>query len=353
MASAWGKTHENWWSAPYINTWSTEGDNDGSGFSVPFFEYFANADQNLGTNTFTATLTGLSNGVYEVELWARVQRRSNADFNADNSFITMNVNGGEAVSIMSDTEHTVGTGGSVMRLGHYTARGEVTDGTLTLSIDVKNGSNVHWLSWRDIKYTKLDEANMAVNAEAQWGTFCAPFAVAIPSGVTAYTCESATAGVLNLVEVNTTIPANTPVILNAESGLASTTFYGKKVDNESDDLIEGGMLRGNVSSTAKNITYTGNEYLLQRNNDKTGFYKMDNANTYKVGYNRCYLVMDSNQGGNAREAFFFEDDATAISALEAAKAEDGALKDGKYLIGNKVVIVKNGVKYGASGQKLN
>ena len=194
---------------------------------------------------------------------------------------------------------------------------------------------------------------MAVNATAKWGTFCAPFAVIIPDGVDAYTCADATNGVLNLVEVTTTIPANTPVILNAESGLASTTFYGKKVDNESDDLIAGGLLRGNVSNSAKDIDYTGNEYLLQRKNDKTGFYKMNNENTYKVGYNRCYLVMDSNQGGNAREVFFFEDDATAISALEAAKAETGALKDGKYLIGNKVVIVKNGVKYGASGQKLN
>ena len=205
----------------------------------------------------------------------------------------------------------------------------------------------------DFTLVEATAAYMAVNATAKWGTFCAPFAVIIPDGVDAYTCADATNGVLNLVEVTTTIPANTPVILNAESGLASTTFYGKKVDNESDDLIAGGQLRGNVSNSAKDIDYTGNEYLLQRKNDKTGFYKMNNENTYKVGYNRCYLVMDSNQGGNAREVFFFEDDATAISALEAAKAETGALKDGKYLIGNKVVIVKNGVKYGASGQKLN
>ena len=196
-------------------------------------------------------------------------------------------------------------------------------------------------------------ANMAVNAEAQWGTFCAPFAVTIPDDVTAYTCEGADGSKLTLVDVGETIPANTPVILNAVEGLASTTFYGVKVPNNTNDLIESGLLVGNVSNSAKDITYTGNEYLLQRKNDKTGFYKVNNENTYKIGFNRCYLVMDNNQGGNAREAFFFGDDATAISTLEAAKAEAGALKDGKYLIDGKIVLVKNGVKYGANGQKLN
>ena len=355
MASTWGKTNENWWEAPYINTWSTEGDNDGTGFSVPFFEWFVDNTQNLPLNTtLSATLEGLENGCYEVELWGRAQRRTDANFGNANE-ITMSVNDGDAVSIMNGTTIVNSGQNNEMRLGHFTARGMVTNGTLTLSIKTgNNGSNVHWLCWRDVKYTKLDEANMAVNAEAQWGTFCAPFEVAIPDGVTAYTCASATDGKLDLVEVTTgAISANTPVILNAESGLASTTFYGVKVDNATDDLIADGLLRGNVSNSAKDIAYTGNEYLLQRKNDKTGFYKMNNENTYKVGYNRCYLVMDSNQGGNAREVFFFEDDATAISALEAAKAETGALKDGKYLIGNKVVLVKNGVKYGANGQKLN
>ena len=47
-----------------------------------------------------------------------------------------------------------------------------------------------------------------------------------------------------------------------------------------------------------------------------------------------------------------EEDPTAINAIEAANAKAGALKDGKYLIGNKVVLVKNGVKYGANGQIL-
>ncbi|MBR7052087.1 MAG: hypothetical protein IKI44_03730 [Bacteroidaceae bacterium] len=233
---------------------------------------------------------------------------------------------------------------------------QVTDGTLDINLAFA-GAHFNWLAWKDLKVTYLGNvtANMAVNATAKWGTFCAPFDVAIPEGVTAYSCASATdAGNLNLEEITTgTIPANTPVILNAEEGLASTTFYGIKVPNESDDLITSGLLVGNVGTAGKTITDKDKEngYLLQIQDGKTGFYKMNPSKSYKIGFNRCYLVVGSNQGGNAREVFFFfEDDATAINALEAAKAETGALKDGKYLIEGKIVLVKNGVKYGANGQ---
>lgn len=194
-------------------------------------------------------------------------------------------------------------------------------------------------------------ANMAVNATAKWGTFCAPFDVAIPGGVSAYTCESASdAGSLVLEPVATIIPANTPVILNAESGLTSTTFYGKKVDNTTDDLITAGLLVGNVSTSTKAVPSDGSAYLLQLHDAKVGFYKA-NGTGYLIGNNRCYLLGES-LSDDAREAFFFEDDATAISALEAAKAEDGALKDGKFLENGKIVIVKNGIKYSTNGQIL-
>lgn len=347
IASTWGKTSENWWTDFYINTWSTEGDNDGSGFSVPFFEYYRGDTDNLPENTFTATLTGLDNGMYEVEIWARAQRRTDANFNTDD-YITMSVNSGDAVSIMNGDNIAGYDDNHTMRLGRFAARGEVTDGTLTLSIDVKLGSNVHWLSWRDVKYTKLDEANMAVNAAAEWGTFCAPFAVDIPSGVTAYTCASAPDGVLELTPQDSPIPANTPVILNAEGGLTSTMFYGKKEGNE--DIVNHGMLYGNVSTEAKDVPSDGSAYLLQRNNNKTGFYQVTGTG-YKIGYNRCYLVESGET--TAREAFFFEDEGeTAINEIEAVEAKAKGLKDGKYLINGRIVVVNNGRAFGANGQIL-
>ena len=318
LASAWGKTSENWWDAPYINTWSTEGDNDGSGFSVPFFEYYTDNDKNLGANTFTATLTGMEPGRYEVELWARAQRRINDDFNSDNSMITMSVNGGEAVSIMSNTSNNVGTGGSTMRLGRYTAVGEVTDGTLTLSIDVKLGANIHWLSWRDVKYTKLDEASFTVNSKLEYGTFCAPFEVAIPEGVTAYTIDDVESNgtTLKTTELSDNIPANTPVLLYAEGGYAEKTVYGK--------AEEGTPTEGIMTGVYEETSALVGSYVLQYLNEKAGFYQVDagEGNQPKVKANRAYLTLTGN--ANVRALFFpAAGEATGIEAI-------GALTSGNH-----------------------
>lgn len=320
MASAWGKTSENWWDAPYINTWSVEGDNDGTGFSVPFFEYYTDNNQNLGANTFTATLTGMDNGYYEVELWARVQRRSDADFNGDNSMITMSVNGGDAVSIMSNTSNNVGSGTSVMRLGRYTAVGEVTDGTLTLSIDVKLGANVHWLSWRDVKYTYLGDAaaNLAVKAE-KYGTFVAPFDVEIPEGIVAYAVQSVTDKDVKLVEINNSpLAAQTPVILkNTTDAQVTETFYGTSLtdaDTEDSDYL--------VGVYKADVAIPEGSYVLQTDPDtnEQAFYVVGSGFTSYA--NRCYLTSTVTGGANVR-SISFAGEATGIEAI-------GVLTSGNY-----------------------
>lgn len=260
MTSAWGKTSENWWNAPYINTWSIEGDNDGSGFSVPFFEYFTDNNQNLGANTFTATLSGLDNGRYEVELWARVQRRSDADFNSNGSMITMSVNGGTAVSIMDNTSNNVGSGTSVMRLGRYKAYGNVTDGTLTLTIDVKLGSNVHWLSWRDVKYTKVPTVTISENDAVapaaydfadvtltrtlkggQWNGFSVPFGFTVAGSALDGAQVKKFASVTNneiTLENATEIVAGEPYLVKPAADVVNPTFNGVKV-TAATDVVKG------------------------------------------------------------------------------------------------------------------
>lgn len=66
---------------------------------------------------------------------------------------------------------------------------------------------------------------------------------------------------------------------------------------------------------------------------------------------RAYFELEGDDLG-ARIALNL-DNATAINTIEAAEAEEGVLKDGKYLIEGKIVLVKNGVKYDANGKKLN
>ena len=199
-------------------------------------------------------------------------------------------------------------------------------------------------------------ASLAINSTAKWGTFCAPFDVAVPDGVTAYTISDVENNMVVKTEVeNSVIPANTPVMVNAESGLSNTTFYGVKVANDDpvygdNDLVQYGLLIGNLNNSAtKTVTGDDNNYLLQIHDGKTGFYKMTDETNYTLGKNRCYLQLEEG-GGSARAALFLneEDAETAISVLQALD-EKQQLKDGKYLVGGKIVVVKEGRRYSLNG----
>jgi len=295
--------------------------------------YLFNTWDNNAGYAISQTVTDLPVGYYNLS----------AVMASDNN-VTLRLKIGEdviATSTATGKDNGIETSGSFYFAG----------GNMAISADA-SGS---WYKVDKFHLTYLGEASaeMIVKAELKWATFCAPFEVTIPGGVTAFTCSSVTDGKLDLEPVTTTtIPANTPVILNAEEGLASTTFYGVKVPNETGDLIVGGLLRGNVSTAVQEITDKENGYLLQKHGDKTGFYKMNTSATYRNGKNRCYLKMPAET--EARAAYYMDrDDFTDINSVEAAEAESGDLKDGKYLIDGKIVLVKNGVKYGSNGQKLN
>ena len=98
------------------------------------------------------------------------------------------------------------------------------------------------------------------------------------------------------------------------------------------------------------ITGDGTNYFVATGTNKLYCAK---ANIATNGY-RAYFHYTGTKSG-ARSVFlnFDEVDPTAINIIEATEAESGALKDGKYLINGKIVLVKNGVKYDANGKKLN
>ncbi|MBQ8463191.1 MAG: hypothetical protein IJ544_03635 [Prevotella sp.] len=131
----------------YVNTWSVEGDQDGSNFSVPFYEYFTDAANALGAKTFTTTVSGLEPGNYEVSAWVRVQLKNGETAPAG---VTIDANGGEAVEAIG-TEAT----SQKMYLKETTATGVVgDDGILNININVVEGNNIHWLSFKNVKFEK-------------------------------------------------------------------------------------------------------------------------------------------------------------------------------------------------------
>lgn len=341
MTSAWGKDSENWWDGYYINTWSTEGDTDGSGFSVPFFEYYTDGNKNLSAKTMTATLSGIPNGWYDVELWARVQRRSDADFNSDNTMITMSVNDGTAVSIMSNTSNNVGTGTSVMRLGQYTARGKVTDGTLTLSINVKLGANVHWLCWRDVKYTKVEEKSIDITS-AGYATYVNATEDLDFSGVDNLKAYKATiSGTTISFNKVTTVPAGEGVLLKGAAGNYNVPIATGVAAWDADDNAFVAGTGANVASQ-DGTTYN---YVLSSKSGNVGFYP---ASGKAVEVGKAYLSTTVNA---ARLTMTFDDESETTAIREQIGAKSDA-QDAVYnLQGQRVEKTGKGL-YIRNGKKI-
>jgi hypothetical protein len=152
--------------------------------------------------------------------------------------------------------------------------------------------------------------NVTIAADVKYGTRIFPFTPSLPSGVTAYSCTASEGAVLTLEKVETP-QANTPYILEALEECASTDLKGWGTATVGEYTV--GWLTGVYTST----TATNGTYVLQNNNDKVGFYKVDTSvATPTVGAYRCYLTNPSNPSG-ARPAFFFGDETTGIDAINA------------------------------------
>ena len=139
----------------YINTWSVEGETDGSEFKVPFYEYWTGDGESLGATTKTATVTGLEAGkVYELSAWVRT-RAKNGVAAAEATGITLNVGDGDTVDV---TEGAV-VGGTQFAHNVYTAKGAADEnGTLTINFNVLADNNVSWLSFKNLLYTEYNPA---------------------------------------------------------------------------------------------------------------------------------------------------------------------------------------------------
>ena len=140
-------------SFPYINTWSVEGNTDGSKFYTPFYEYWVGSGNVLAAKTFTSTITGLeANTTYTVLLRARVQPTDNQTM-IDNA-VMMKVGSGDAVCISGGAKF----GTTNYYIGNFSAVGTTdAEGNLITTITVADASNVSWLSFYNVRYTEGED----------------------------------------------------------------------------------------------------------------------------------------------------------------------------------------------------
>ena len=123
---------------------------------------------------------------------------------------------------------------------------------------------------------------------AKAGTLILPYEANIPEGVSAYTLTYTSGDAATATKITTDVlPANTPVLLNAEASTSYIFTSTGVVPNAAPvDLTEGAM-HGTYSSAT--LTSASNAYVLQNGGDGLGFYKVGATNITVPAY-RAYLV---------------------------------------------------------------
>jgi len=320
-------------------------------------ENLANSAINYGTGyaeafqrsgDWTQTISGLDNGIYKVTVDAferastyEICNALGSEFQPVTSYFEAN---GQKVLLKSWYSEKTGTnnpndaGEAVTAFNNNKYDNEVYayvyDGTLTLKLVKPSCMWGSWVIFNNVTLTRYyqTEATMAVNEAAQYATFCAPFDVTIPDGVTAYYVTGVTGDVLAMEPVSTTIPANKPVVLYAASGLSATTFKGKAVD--------GAPANGLLTGTYEDDTEVpADSYVLLNQDDVVAFYHVSAGKNVKVDANRAYLTLPT----SAKErAFYFNTDVTGIDAISA-------LTSGEY----EGIYTMDGVKVGSLQRGIN
>ena len=294
----------------HTNTWSTEGNSDGSGMTTPFYELWVGGGALLNDATISSQkIENLAAGHYRLSALVRAINEKGLS-GAEISGVNFYANN-EVVDLAT--------------LPHYTYNAlEGNAGTVSVELDIEEGgslefgftiasTNMSWIAFKDVtlEYMPLTEANYYVG-EAGWATCIVPNELELGSDSKAYTVAGVENNVLVLEEVDA-IPANTPVVISGEGSNAAVVYSSAKADT----TYTAGLLTGVYAETAAPV----GSYVLQNQSGKVGFYKVE-ATQPKVGAGHAYMTYEAPaQAEEAAKAFYFAaDDATAIEAVSAIAA---------------------------------
>lgn len=178
-------------------------------------------------------------------------------------------------------------------------------------------------------------------------TLVLPFDATIPTGVDCYTLNYTTGkNSVKATEVETTLSANTPVLVNAAEG--SYKFKNSTNATTATALPGSAQTSGALTGVYASTTVPADSYILYNGGDGIGFYRSDGTQT--VAAYRAYLTAD---GAGARLSIDFGDGETTGVADVKSKMEDerGGYFDlsgrrvahptkGLYIVNGKKVIIK-------------
>ena len=358
MGSAYGITDYNG-AVPYVNTWSKEGESDGSNFKVPFYEYWVGDGDILGDKTLTTTKTGLTAGkVYKVTAWVRARLSNNQT--APVTGITMDA-GGSSVAITGTL-----VGSSQLYLDNYTVYGTAdSEGTLTVNFKVAC-TNASWLSFQNLKYeeatvTALDENSDNTIADASdayvtlnrsfsteyYNSLVLPFSLtadqvtaAFGEGTTVYSYSNTDGDNINFATSTTGIAANIPVLIKTATKSTSFAFPNVDIVNNATPTAPGKNWNFVGSYNAKTVI-PADAYEMFNNT----LYKSNGTDSYFIKGFRAYIAPAAVT--SAKPMLIINGVATSIDKVITNIDKDGNLYNlaGQRVSKNaKGIVIKNGKK---------
>ncbi len=165
----------------------------------------------------------------------------------------------------------------------------------------------------NVNFTFCDNISIDYTmSPVEWGTICLPFEADVPNGLTAYTVTSVGDDGILVKEDAEKFKMNTPYLVNGNQG--TYTFSGPNTPTGSN--YKSGILVGNTAPSVEgNYVYApAGSYVLQYNNDKLGFYKVDNADSQKIRQYSAYLKPANTYYANS--FFALPTEATAIKTVK-------------------------------------
>ena len=145
--------------------------------------------------------------------------------------------------------------------------------------------------------------------DAGAATLVLPYETEIPENVKAYTLTYASGNKAVATELTGVIPANTPVLVNAEKGDYTFKATAKLTTKTAEPVS--GSLHGVWSEEVVPV----GSYVLQNQSGTVAFYRVDAAD-FKVKANQAYLYAPEAAGAKMLN-IDFGGDATAINGVEA------------------------------------
>ena len=186
-------------------------------------------------------------------------------------------------------------------------------------------------------------ATMKVSGTAHWGTFVAPFRIAVsdlPAGIEAYNVTYDGTKIVNTkIADDTDIPANLPVLLCNTTDKDITKSLTKDTNTElfphDNNLVGTTTALANVPLSVERDAQTYNTYLLQYKSGVIGWYKVAQDGLSLIA-NRAYLVVPAT-GVEAKDFIAIEDMPTGIEAAPGQVQEFKGSRDQVYnLAGQRI-----------------